>query len=224
MTGDLEEEQYLTGAVGESWLKLGCFALRYTHGLSPSRPVLNAVSHVLHFAEIMCMLVKDYVDAKYGVGATTMLSCEAKALGIPYPLPKGWMSSYALSEISIDAAKRLRVALEKSGKESAKKGIDVLDKAWIELKTIPDVNGVDFLKSKAWKRLRYQALKLNGNKCQSCGTDSNLNVDHIKPRRLHPELALHITNLQVLCAECNEGKSNWDMTDFRNGRTKQHGG
>lgn len=42
-----------------------------------------------------------------------------------------------------------------------------------------------------------------------------MNVDHIKPRKLFPELALDPDNLQVLCHECNHGKGNWDMTDFR---------
>ena len=42
-----------------------------------------------------------------------------------------------------------------------------------------------------------------------------MNVDHIKPRRLFPDLALSLDNLQVLCHECNHGKGNWDMTDWR---------
>ena len=42
-----------------------------------------------------------------------------------------------------------------------------------------------------------------------------LNVDHIKPRFLFPDLALRLDNLQVLCGDCNEGKGNWDMTDWR---------
>ena len=160
------------------------------------------------------MRVCDYLNAKYGSGATTMLYVEAKAFGIPYPLPSGWMKTYGQAEISIDASKRLRAALEKSDKPSAKDGIKVLDAAWLELKTIPDANGKDFLNSKAWKRLRFQALKR-----QACGASpasgAVLNVDHILPRRLFPESALQLENLQVLCGDCNEGKGNWDMTDAR---------
>lgn len=76
-----------------------------------------------------------------------------------------------------------------------------------------------FTKSREWKAVRYQALKLHGAKCQCCGASpqdgASLNVDHIYPRSTHPELALDINNLQVLCADCNAGKSNVDTTDFR---------
>jgi 5-methylcytosine-specific restriction endonuclease McrA len=42
-----------------------------------------------------------------------------------------------------------------------------------------------------------------------------VHVDHIKPRRDFPELALTFDNLQVLCEVCNHGKGNWDQTDWR---------
>jgi 5-methylcytosine-specific restriction endonuclease McrA len=77
----------------------------------------------------------------------------------------------------------------------------------------------DFLMTYEWRKLRMEALKLHGAKCQCCGaspsTGAVLNVDHIKPRKLFPHLALDIENLQVLCAECNHGKGNWDQTDWR---------
>lgn len=165
------------------------------------------------------MKVRDYLNAKYGMGASTILYCEAKALGVPYPPPSGWLKTYGEAEINADAASRLREALEKSGKESAAKGLEVLDAAWIELRRIPGASSKDFLNSKAWKRLRFMALKRHGMKCQACGaspaTGAVLNVDHILPRRLFPEFALQIENLQVLCGDCNEGKGNWDTTDAR---------
>ena len=164
------------------------------------------------------MRVRDYLNAKYGNGATTILACEAKALGIPYPTPSGWLKTYAEAEISVDAAQRLRTALLKSNKPSAQDGLRVLDAAWIELKRIPDSKSNAFLSSKAWMRLRYQAIKKHGSQCQACGatpkTGAVLNVDHILPRSLFPERALQLSNLQVLCSQCNEGKGNWDMTQF----------
>jgi 5-methylcytosine-specific restriction endonuclease McrA len=80
-------------------------------------------------------------------------------------------------------------------------------------------NSDSFLESYEWRRLRMQALKKYGARCQCCGATpadgAKMNVDHIKPRRIFPQLALDLTNLQVLCAECNHGKGNWDMTDWR---------
>lgn len=77
----------------------------------------------------------------------------------------------------------------------------------------------EFLRSYEWRRVRMEALKRYGAKCQCCGatpqTGAKINVDHIKPRRVYPELALSIDNLQVLCHDCNHGKGNWDMTDWR---------
>lgn len=83
----------------------------------------------------------------------------------------------------------------------------------------PAVASVDFLRSYEWRSLRMVALKKYGAKCQCCGaspaTGAVMNVDHIKPRKLYPELALELENLQVLCGDCNHGKGNWDMTDWR---------
>lgn len=76
-----------------------------------------------------------------------------------------------------------------------------------------------FYVSDEWRRVRYEALRLHGAVCQCCGTKAAkgnpLHVDHIKPRSKHPELALDINNLQVLCADCNLGKSARDQTDWR---------
>jgi hypothetical protein len=73
-----------------------------------------------------------------------------------------------------------------------------------------------FFDSREWKELRYKAIKLHGRKCMACGqTDGIFHVDHIKPRSKFPELALVLSNLQVLCADCNLGKGAWDQTDWR---------
>ena len=81
------------------------------------------------------------------------------------------------------------------------------------------VQSNDFLSSPEWRRTRYDALKKNNGCCELCGRSKMdgivLNVDHIKPRRKYPKLALNIDNLQVLCNECNHGKGNRDDTDWR---------
>lgn len=77
----------------------------------------------------------------------------------------------------------------------------------------------DFLFSFEWRKLRMQAIKLHGARCMCCGatpaTGAVINVDHVKPRKKYPQLALEITNLQILCHVCNHGKGNWDETDWR---------
>jgi hypothetical protein len=76
-----------------------------------------------------------------------------------------------------------------------------------------------FLSSYEWRRVRMEAIKKYGARCQCCGATPadgvKMNVDHIKPRKIFPQLALDVNNLQVLCEECNHGKGNWDMTDWR---------
>jgi 5-methylcytosine-specific restriction endonuclease McrA len=86
------------------------------------------------------------------------------------------------------------------------------------------VGGVDvvsdaFLQTYEWRKLRMEALKKYTPKCMCCGSTpasgAVMNVDHIKPRRLFPSLAMDINNLQILCHDCNHGKGNWDQTDWR---------
>ena len=76
-----------------------------------------------------------------------------------------------------------------------------------------------FYSSPEWRRLRYRAIVLHGGKCQACGRSAKdgivIHVDHIKPIYRFPHLKLEITNLQILCEDCNMGKGAWDDTDWR---------
>jgi hypothetical protein len=85
-----------------------------------------------------------------------------------------------------------------------------------------DVSTNEFLLTYEWRKVRMVVLKKYGARCQCCGatpaTGAVIHVDHIKPRKLFPHLALSINNLQVLCHECNHGKGNWDTTDWRNSK------
>jgi 5-methylcytosine-specific restriction endonuclease McrA len=77
--------------------------------------------------------------------------------------------------------------------------------------------GKEFYSTNEWLQLRYKILKRDGRKCACCGASSInvvFHVDHIKPRSLFPELELFQDNLQVLCEDCNLGKSNLDMTNW----------
>lgn len=62
---------------------------------------------------------------------------------------------------------------------------------------------VPFLRSKTWKDLREKALERDEHKCVLCGSDQNLNVHHVFPRKLHKELREDIENLVCVCAKCH---------------------
>ncbi len=67
-------------------------------------------------------------------------------------------------------------------------------------------------------KILLRSFSFFSKRCLACGRlskDVILNVDHMPPRRLYPELALAIENLRVLCALCNQGKGNKDTTDWR---------
>lgn len=78
-----------------------------------------------------------------------------------------------------------------------------------------------FYASWEWKQVRYEALVMHGRQCMVCGftptpgCKERLVVDHIKPRSKFPDLALSLSNLQILCNSCNMGKSNIHQHDFR---------
>jgi len=78
-----------------------------------------------------------------------------------------------------------------------------------------------FYSSWEWTEVRYKALQLHGRRCMCCGWEPSaaskgkLCVDHIKPRSRYPDLELSLSNLQVLCSQCNRGKSNVHEDDFR---------
>lgn len=76
-----------------------------------------------------------------------------------------------------------------------------------------------FLLSREWAAVRMEALVRDAGRCKCCGRTAAdgvvINVDHIRPRRRYPELALSMHNLQVLCADCNTGKGNKFETDWR---------
>lgn len=82
------------------------------------------------------------------------------------------------------------------------------------------LNNIDrdssFYELREWKELRYKAFKVYGRKCNLCKAENReLHVDHIKPRSKFPDLELKLSNLQILCRDCNLGKSNLDETDWR---------
>jgi 5-methylcytosine-specific restriction endonuclease McrA len=77
-----------------------------------------------------------------------------------------------------------------------------------------------FYMSEEWRKVRYEVIKKAGGCCSACGRNYKedrvkIHVDHIKPRSRFPQLELDPDNLQILCEDCNLGKSNVDFTDWR---------
>jgi len=80
-----------------------------------------------------------------------------------------------------------------------------------------------FYDTRAWRELRYKAIRRYGRRCMACGTQSGIiQVDHILPRLTHPHLELEFSNLQILCMDCNLGKSWKDRTDWRTNGTQNN--
>jgi hypothetical protein len=67
-----------------------------------------------------------------------------------------------------------------------------------------------FYASAEWKNARQVVIRDQGSVCKKCGksirNQLNVTVDHIKPRKKFPSLALELSNLQVLCRSCNSAK------------------
>lgn len=76
-----------------------------------------------------------------------------------------------------------------------------------------------FITSDEWRSARYQAIRTLGNKCLACGRSPKdgvkIHVDHIEPCSKNWSRRLDQDNLQVLCDDCNLGKSNLFKDDWR---------
>ena len=62
-------------------------------------------------------------------------------------------------------------------------------------------------RSPRWRAYRRRVLFRDRYRCRACGRTGRLEVDHVKPRREHPERAWDISNLQALCRGCHIAKT-----------------
>lgn len=135
------------------------------------------------------------------------------------------MAWFRLNGIQVDEpasankiAKMLGLRKEGSSNGYAKKAvIEWHENAILASKSKP-LPMDDFYSSQSWRKARYEALRVCSGRCVLCGNPPgkySLHVDHIKPRSQRPDLALDVTNLQVLCRDCNMGKGNTDSIDWR---------
>lgn len=69
------------------------------------------------------------------------------------------------------------------------------------------------------EEIRAEVISRCGYRCGACSRKirrlSTLHVDHIKPRKLFPELIYVSKNLQVLCSKCNVHKSAYHGEDWK---------
>lgn len=143
------------------------------------------------------------------------LTCRALAKdGFPMPpgvTARGWV----IRNLHVVHAIHARIVRDKSDEWAR----SVTTKP--QSKTDPKTDA--FLETFEWRQLRMLAIKKYGARCMCCGATPadgiTINVDHIKPRKHYPHLALDIENLQILCHPCNHGKGNWDRTDWRSTNT-----
>ena len=170
---------------------------------------------------ILCRVAKNYLGVAGGKNVSPY-SLVAKVLLSNGRVPKDKQSERAFVRENRDEVIRLYVAINTTAKVATKPTTKPrIAPANRPLSmTYDQANCDEFLSSYQWRQLRMVAIKKHGARCQCCGasaaTGAVIHVDHIKPRRLFPELALDLENLQILCHDCNHGKGNWDQTDWRN--------
>ena len=58
--------------------------------------------------------------------------------------------------------------------------------------------------SNEYRKWRKEVLKRDKHKCVMCGSEKKLEVDHIKPFALFPELRIELTNGRTLCLCCHK--------------------
>lgn len=79
--------------------------------------------------------------------------------------------------------------------------------------------GDKFYLSRQWLILKRRVLHHYGLRCMRCeAVNTELHVDHIRPKSKAPHLSLTFSNLQVLCRDCNIRKSNLHAIDYREKR------
>lgn len=65
-------------------------------------------------------------------------------------------------------------------------------------------------------KYRNKLMKMFNNTCALCKKKGTLEIDHIKPVKSYPELSKEFENLQVLCKDCHQSKSNNELVTSPN--------
>lgn len=171
--------------------------------------------------------LKQFLEARYPAGCYALSRHEAILLGIQYPLRTGWIRAYGNMVLTEAQEENLALLGTMKRKKARKMARELTRKERRQQQAVLNLPAYqktfqaskEFLQTYEWRKVRMEALKKYGARCAACGSTAmdgvRLHVDHIKPRALYPALALTLENLQILCEECNHGKGNWDITDWR---------
>jgi 5-methylcytosine-specific restriction enzyme A len=81
-----------------------------------------------------------------------------------------------------------------------------------------DKESATFYKSKAWLKVREQALMRDNRLCQHCLKSKRITfavlVDHIIPLKVARNLGLSLDNLQSMCNACHRTKTEADKRKY----------
>lgn len=137
--------------------------------------------------------------------------CNSKGIFFSNSPPDKVLIDHCLEYFPAQGRSRVAIKME------LLKAMGAIQVVYVPKKKVAKPTG--FYESREWRELRYKALVKNDGRCECCGAGKHngkmLHVDHILPRSLFPNRELDLTNLQVLCEDCNLGKSNKDVTDWR---------
>lgn len=65
--------------------------------------------------------------------------------------------------------------------------------------------------TRRWQAVRHAILERDGWACVQCGATWRLEVDHVHPVRLRPDLSYSPGNLQTLCGPCHTRKTRLEV-------------
>lgn len=122
---------------------------------------------------------------------------------------------HSISEPAFDKKRKKRKVKKAKSRKKGNNGKNLAKR-----KRLEQYNNDDFYSSREWRTLRVRVLEKYECKCMMCGRSPRghgivIHVDHIKSRSKYPKLELVFENLQLLCEDCNLGKSNKYETDWR---------
>jgi hypothetical protein len=188
--------------------------IRQQHGLkvgvSDRRYQLEQDNAQKKAAAAISMTPRDYLS--YIVHGASILCL----LGIPVLLitaiANGW--HYTLFSVGAYGAFFLFVSLSSKLSEPRKTAVSTLCETILRDNLVrieaEQLEYCRFYLTHEWRQVRAAVIKRDGKVCKHCRRriflPRDVTVDHILPRSIYPELALVLTNLQVLCRRCNSSK------------------